>query len=161
MLLNRALYLCHGKNLVHLRQNDWCNVRHLYICHLSGKFYGIHHHISHNNTIMFQHNSSPVPRDNTCEDPHGTMYSINIPTGQHVHEELKKSRPSFRPVPVCYCRKCIGYTGAHLADGLSQSAWQQVTYSCFSLRRKDKNVNSFYSSMQIGLRLSKELCRCK
>lgn len=79
----------------------------------------------------------------TSEDPHGAMYSVNIPTGQHVHEELEEPGPSFRPVPVCNSRHGVGHAGAHLTDGLPQTTWKQLTDRSFGLNRKGhgKQIN--------------------
>lgn len=74
----------------------------------------------------------------TCEDPHGSMHSIDVSTDQHLHQLVEQLRPGLRPVPVCNGWHGVSDAGADLADRLAQAAWQQLPDGCFSLGGVDK-----------------------
>lgn len=73
----------------------------------------------------------------TCEDPHGPVHSVDVSADQHLHQQRKQLWPRLGPVPVRDGRNGVRDAGANFADGLSQSAWQQLSNGSFGLDGED------------------------
>lgn len=69
----------------------------------------------------------------TREHPHGPVHGINVSADQHLHQEGEELRPRLRPVPVGDGRHGVRNTGADFADGLPQTAGQQLPDGGFRL----------------------------
>jgi len=77
----------------------------------------------------------------TRENTHSTMNCIRITTCQRCHQNIKKFRPSFRPVPVRNGRYCIGNTNTHTTNWLPKSNRQQPSNINLCLHTHDSTAD--------------------
>lgn len=86
----------------------------------------------------------------TCEDPHGPVHGIDVSADQHLHQQCKQLWPRLRPVPVGDGRDGVRDAGTNFADGLPQSAWQQLSNGGFGLNGEDGGLTFINKDVRVA-----------